>query len=134
MDDNYLQNHQFTTIQEAEYLIDNSQETDITISPTVEITETIKDLEITVEITMMELTVVIEITIAEAEIIVTTEIMVITDIIRPNSRYTNRSNSRQNLPFSRNNHQYNNNNINNNKQSGQRHNSRDSNGYRRFDD
>ena len=77
MDDNYHQHLRFTTTREAEHLIDNSHEMDTTTDPTVQITKTTKNPEITVELTMIEVTVKIEITKAEAEIRATTEIIVI---------------------------------------------------------
>ena len=49
MDDNYLLHQQSITIQEAEHHIDHNQETNTTIDPTVDTTETINYLEITMK-------------------------------------------------------------------------------------
>ena len=77
MDDNYLLHHQSIIIQEAENYIDHNQEIDTPIDPKAEITETIKDLETTIEIITIEAHATIEVIITESEITVITEILII---------------------------------------------------------
>ena len=81
MDDNHLLHYQSITIQEAEHHTYHSQETDITIDPTAEITDTVKDLEITIVVTTREVQAILETILVEAEITVITEIIIIIIIV-----------------------------------------------------
>ena len=73
--------HQSITILEPVTHIDHNHGIDTSTDPTAKITQTIKDLEITIEVTTIEASAIIEINITEAEITAITEIIIIiTDI------------------------------------------------------